>query len=48
LCGELDRAAEWAEQAIERREMQFVHNVGPLLRASPQWPALTKLMNLPG
>jgi serine/threonine protein kinase/Tfp pilus assembly protein PilF len=48
LCGELDRAAEWAEQAIERREMQFVHNVGPLLRPSPQWPALTKLMNLPG
>jgi eukaryotic-like serine/threonine-protein kinase len=48
LCGELDRAAEWAEQAIEERYPRLVPILGPLLRPSPKWPALAKLMNLPG
>ncbi len=47
LCGELDRAAEWAEQAIEERYPRLVPILGPLLRSSPRWPALAKLMNLP-
>ena len=48
LCGEFDRAAEWAEQAIEERYPPLVAILGPLLRSSPRWPALAKLMNLPG
>lgn len=48
MCGEFDRAAEWAEQAIEERYPPLVKILGPLLRPSPRWPALAKLMNLPG
>jgi len=48
LCGEFDQAAEWAEQAIAERYPEFVKVLGPLLRPTPQWPALAKLMNLPG
>jgi tetratricopeptide (TPR) repeat protein len=47
-CGEFDRAAEWAERAIEERYPPLVAILGPLLRPSPAWPALAKLMNLPG
>jgi hypothetical protein len=47
LGGEFDRAAEWAEQAIAERYPEFVKVLGPLLRPTPCWPALTKLMNLP-
>ena len=46
-CGELDRAVEWAARAIEERYPRMVALVGPLLRGSPQWPALEKLMNMP-
>jgi tetratricopeptide (TPR) repeat protein len=48
LCGEFDRAAEWVEQAIEERYPPLVAILGPLLRSTPRWPALAKLMNLPG
>jgi eukaryotic-like serine/threonine-protein kinase len=48
MCGEFDRAAEWAEQAIEERYPPLVRILQPLLRSSPRWPALAKLMNLPG
>jgi TolB-like protein/Tfp pilus assembly protein PilF len=48
MCGEFDRAAEWAGQAIEERYPLLVRILGPLLRSSPRWPALAKLMNLPG
>jgi tetratricopeptide (TPR) repeat protein len=48
LCGDLERAAQWAELAIEQREMQFVQNLGPFLQPTPWWPALAKRMNLPG
>jgi hypothetical protein len=48
LSGELDQAADWAEQAIAERYPEFVKILGPLLLGSPRWPALAKLMNLPG
>ncbi len=48
MCGEFDQAAEWAERAIEERYPLFVRMLGPLLRSSPRWTALAKLMNLPG
>jgi serine/threonine protein kinase/tetratricopeptide (TPR) repeat protein len=48
LCGDLERAAQWAELAIEQREMPFVQNLGPFLQPTPWWPALAKRMNLPG
>jgi serine/threonine-protein kinase len=47
LCGETELAAKWAERAIEERDMPFVQNLGPFLRSTPWWPALSKLMNLP-
>ncbi|MBZ5634978.1 MAG: protein kinase [Acidobacteriia bacterium] len=47
VCGDLDRAAKWAELAIEQRDMPFVQNLGPFLQPTPWWPALAKLMNLP-
>jgi TolB-like protein/tetratricopeptide (TPR) repeat protein len=47
MCGELDRAAEWAERAIEERYPRLSAILGPHLRPTPWWPALAKLMNLP-
>ncbi len=47
LCGDLDQAAEWAERAIEERDLPLVQNLGPFLQPTPWWPALAKLMNLP-
>jgi tetratricopeptide (TPR) repeat protein len=47
LRGEFDRAAEWAGQAIAERDPEFVKVLGPLLRSTPRWPALAKMMNLP-
>jgi serine/threonine-protein kinase len=47
LCGELDQAADWAERAIEARYPRLVAILGPLLRSSPRWPALARMMNLP-
>jgi serine/threonine-protein kinase len=48
LCGNVDQAAEWAERAIEQRDMPFVQNLGPFLKPTASWPALARLMNLPG
>jgi len=45
---DFDRAAKWADQAIEERFPPFVAVLGPLLRPSSHWPALAKRMNLPG
>ncbi len=47
MCGEFDRAAECAEQAIEERYPLLVRVLRPLLQSSPRWPALARLMNLP-
>lgn len=48
MCGEFDQAAECAAQAIEERYPPLVKILRPLLRSSPKWPALARLMNLPG
>jgi serine/threonine-protein kinase len=48
VCGKFDRAAEWAERAIDERYPALVALLAPFLRSSPQWPALATLMNLPG
>jgi len=48
MQGNFDRAAKWAERAIEERFLPLVSVLGPLLRSSPHWPALAKRMNLPG
>jgi hypothetical protein len=47
MCGEFDRAAEWAERAIDARYPPLVSTLGPLLRSTPGWPALARMMNLP-
>jgi tetratricopeptide (TPR) repeat protein len=47
LCGEIDLAVQWAERAIEWRDMALIQNLGWLLRPTSHWPALAKLMNLP-
>lgn len=47
MCGEFDRAAEWAERAIEARYPLIVAILGPLLGSSSRWPVLARLMNLP-
>jgi tetratricopeptide (TPR) repeat protein len=52
LCGEVEKAAEWTERALEQRH-PFVSMVlltppwKPLLRSSNRWPKLAKTMNLP-
>jgi tetratricopeptide (TPR) repeat protein len=46
MCGEFGLAVEWAERAIEERYPPLIPILGPLLRSSPQWTALAKLMNL--
>ena len=50
-CGEIDRAADWFEKAIEER-YTLVHAslqsaMAEPLRAGPRWPKLAALMNLP-
>jgi serine/threonine-protein kinase len=47
MCGEFDRAAEWAGRAIEDRFPLLVPMLRPLLQQSPGWPALARMMNLP-
>ncbi len=50
-CGDLDLAADWFEKAIEERHSMvatFLQGaIAEPLRASPRWPKLAALMNLP-
>jgi eukaryotic-like serine/threonine-protein kinase len=50
-CGEIDLAAGWCEKAIEERDplvAQYLQiPIGEPLRASPRWPKLAAMMNLP-
>ena len=50
-CGELDLAADWCEKGIEERNTLLPWWLqgafGEPLRASPRWPELAALMNLP-
>jgi Flp pilus assembly protein TadD len=51
MCGEAGPAADWFEKAIEQRDPAVVGYLRTplmrILRSSPRWPALAKLMNLP-
>jgi eukaryotic-like serine/threonine-protein kinase len=47
MCAEFDRAAEWAERAIDSRFPLLVPILGPILRQTPVWPTLARMMNLP-
>ena len=50
LCGNVDQGADWAEKAIDQRDLsisiylRFV--VSKSLRASPRWPKIAKKLNL--
>jgi eukaryotic-like serine/threonine-protein kinase len=50
-CDEIDLAADWIEKAIEERYPSVVYwlqtAIAEPLRASPRWPKLAKMMNLP-
>jgi eukaryotic-like serine/threonine-protein kinase len=52
LCGsDIDAALDWYEKGVERREFFAAQAVSSVqlkpLRASPRWPRLAKMMNLP-
>ena len=51
-CDEIDLAADWIEKAIEERFPIVAYwlqgAIAEPLRASPRWPKLAALMNLPG
>jgi len=49
MNGELDQAVDWWAKAIEQRYPYAVFNAvgNPVLRSSPGWPRLAKLLNLP-
>ncbi|HEY3936498.1 MAG TPA: winged helix-turn-helix domain-containing protein [Bryobacteraceae bacterium] len=46
LCGQFEAAEEWAELAVEQRDMQLIQNVGVFLRQTSWWPRLAKRMNV--
>ena len=51
LCGEVERAAEWTEKALERKHNMVAMLLltppwKPLLTASSRWPKLARIMNL--
>ena len=48
MCGEFDRASEWASRALDERYPEFLKILRPWLQSSPQWPALARLVNLRG
>ena len=51
LRGDLDRTADWVEKAIEQRQAAvffFLSAHATALRSSARWPALARMMNLPG
>jgi serine/threonine protein kinase len=49
LCAEIDLAADWAERSLEQRDpgIPMLLASAPF-RSSARWPALAKLLNLPG
>jgi eukaryotic-like serine/threonine-protein kinase len=49
LSSEPDKAADWAEKAIEQRDPRIAVTLrlfGTIWRSSPRWPALARQMNL--
>lgn len=51
ICGEIDKAADWAEKAIAQREPSIIVLLrspsARALRASPRWPTIAGMTNLP-
>ena len=47
VCGEIDRAADWLEKAIEQRDVNVIWFASAWFRSTSRWPALARLMNLP-
>jgi serine/threonine-protein kinase len=51
VCGEFDKAADWAEAGIAQRDPAIMYFLqGPLargLRSSGRWPGLARSLNLP-
>ena len=51
VCSEIDEAIDWYQRDIELRQpgAAMLSSAGFLkpLRASPRWPNLAKMMNLP-
>jgi tetratricopeptide (TPR) repeat protein len=52
LCGDVEAGADWAEKAIEERDLSIMFYlrfvVCKELRASHRWPKIAKMLNLPG
>lgn len=46
MGGEFDRAAEYAERAIDERHPLLVRTLRPLMPFNSKWPALVRKMNL--
>jgi hypothetical protein len=49
LCSEPDKAADWAEKAIEQRDPRIPGTLRlfpRIWRYSPRWPALARQMNV--
>jgi hypothetical protein len=49
ICSEPDKAADWAEKAIEQRDPRIAGTLRlfpRIWRSSPRWPALARQMNL--
>jgi eukaryotic-like serine/threonine-protein kinase len=49
VLGDLDGTADWAEKAIEERQPAvffFLHAHAAVLKSTPRWPRLAKMMNL--
>jgi tetratricopeptide (TPR) repeat protein len=47
VCGEMDKAADWLEKAIEQRHPLAGAFASMYFRSSSRWPTLARLMNLP-
>ncbi len=51
VLAQIDLAADWFEKVIEQRDTRapwiLPHFFGDLITASPRWPRLAKMMNLP-
>jgi len=47
ICGDLESASLWLEKALAQRDAQALLAEFNILRASPHWPQLAKMINLP-
>lgn len=51
LCGDVDKAADWVEQAIEERDHSMMYYLRFVvcrpLRASARWPKIARMVRLP-